>query len=197
MSACKAVFKNGVPIVTDRFHVRRLYHKSLVTLRKSELKRFKKTLTDEEYTQLKSAIAILRKQKDYFTDEEKPIVEKLFLLSPKLKLAYQFSRELSGIFDSYITPKVAKEKMTAWMNDVTHSALNCFNRFIKALMRYQEPITNYFIHRNSSGFVEGFNNKAKVLKRRCYGLSSATKLFQRLIVDTLGMSRFAPGMAIF
>jgi transposase len=196
MNACKAVFKKSVPVVADRFHLRRLYHKSLVTLRKSELKRLKKALPDKEYTQLKSAISILRKQKDHFTDEEKPIVEKLFLLSPKLKLAYQFSRELSGIFDSHITPEMAKEKMTDWMNAVTHSTLNCFNRFIKALIKYQEPITNYFIHRNNSGFVEGFNNKAKVLKRRCYGLSSATKLFQRLIVDTLGMSRFAPGMAI-
>jgi transposase len=50
---------------------------------------------------------------------------------------------------------------------------------------------------NNSGFVEGFNNKVKVLKRRCYGLSSAAKLFQRLVLDTLGMNRFAPGVVAF
>ena len=81
---------------------------------------------------------------DYFTDKEKPIVEKLFVLSPKLKLGYQFSRELSGIFDSHITPEVAKEKMEAWILSVTSSDLTCFNSFIKTLIEYQEQITNYF-----------------------------------------------------
>jgi len=197
MNACKAVFKKSIPIVADRFHVRRLYRKSLVNLRKSELKRLKLELTENEYEKLKSAIALLRKQKDYFTEEEKPIVEKLFKLSPKLKLAYQFSRELSGIFDSHVTPEEAKEKISTWMETVTHSELNCFNKFIKTLTKYQEQIANYFIARNNSGFVEGFNNKVKVLKRRCYGLSSAIKLFQRLIIDTLGMERFNPGMVAF
>ena len=196
MNACKNVFKK-VPVVADRFHVRKLYRKSLITLRKSELVRLRKELTDKEYSQLKVAISILRKQKDYFTDSEKPIVEKLFALSPRLKLAYQFSRELSGIFDSHITPEVAKEKMIEWIDSVTESELNCFNTFIKTLTTYQEQITHYFIKRNNSGFVEGFNNKVKVLKRRCYGLSNTTKLFQRLIVDTLGMTRFAPGVAAF
>ncbi len=197
MNACKEVFKKKVPIVADRFHVRKLYRKSLVNLRKSELERLRKTLTASEYEELKLAITILRKHKDYFTEEEKPIVAQLFAVSPKLKAAYQFSRELSGIFDSHITPEEAKEKITAWIESVTQSDINCFNYFIKTLLKYQEPIANYFIARNNSGFVEGFNNKVKVLKRRCYGLSSATKLFQRIIIDTLGLERFTPAVVAF
>ncbi len=75
--------------------------------------------------------------------------------------------------------------------------LTCFNSFIKTLTKHQEQITNYFIQRHNSGFVEGFNNKVKVLKRRYYGLSNVTKLFQRLIIDTLGLERFAPAVAAF
>jgi len=197
MNACKVVFNNTIPVIADRFHVRKLYRKSLINLRKSELKRLKKELTPEAYAALKPAIALLRKQKDYFTDEEKPIVEKLFSLTPNLKLAYQFSRELSGLFDSHITPETAKEKISEWVAKVSDSELRCFDNFIKTLTKYQEQISHYFIRRDSSGFVEGFNNKVKVLKRRCYGLSSATKLFQRLIVDTMGMDRFAPRMVAF
>lgn len=197
MTACRRVFKKKIPIVADRFHVRRLYRKSLITLRKSELKRLRKVLTEGEYLQLKPGIAILRQQKDYFTELEKPVVKQLFILSPKLRLAYQFSRDLSGIFDSHITPEVAKEKMIEWIAIVASSELNCFNKFIKTLTKYQEQITNYFIHRHNSGFVEGFNNKVKVLKRRCYGLANTTRLFQRLILDTLGMIRFAPGVVAF
>ena len=58
-------------------------------------------------------------------------------------------------------------------------------------------VTNYFMQRYNSGFVEGFNNKVKVLKRRCYGLSNAIKLFQRLIIDTMGLKRFAFGVTAF
>ena len=56
---------------------------------------------------------MLRKQKDYFTDDEKPVVEPTFKLSPKLSKAYKFSRKLSSIFDSQITAEAAKEKMAA------------------------------------------------------------------------------------
>lgn len=197
MNACKDVFKGKVPIVADRFHVRKLYRKSLINLRKSELARLRKALSDVHYAQLKAGIALLRKQKDYFTEEEKSIIGGLFALSPKLKLAYQLSRDLSAVFDSHITPEVAKEKMTEWIKRVTDSELSCFNHFIKTLTKYQEQITNYFIQRNNSGFVEGFNNKVKVLKRRCYGLSGAVRLFQRLILDTMGLLRFAPGAVAF
>lgn len=93
---------------------------------------------------------------------EKAVVEKLFTPSPKLKLAYQFSRILTGIFDSHITPELAKEKMTEWIYEVTKSGLSCFNKFTKTLTNYQAQIYHYFIQRNTSGFVEGFNNKVKL-----------------------------------
>ncbi|MFT4694091.1 MAG: transposase [Francisella sp.] len=33
---------------------------------------------------------------------------------------------------------------------------------------------------NTSGFVEGFNNKIKVIKRRCYGIFDEKSLFRRV-----------------
>jgi transposase len=53
-----------------------------------------------------------------------------------------------------------------------------------------DEITNYFLARNTSGFVEGFNNKIKVLTRRSYGLRSASRLFQRIKLDTEGLAMF-------
>ncbi|WP_420824622.1 transposase [Thiorhodococcus mannitoliphagus] len=51
------------------------------------------------------------------------------------------------------------------------SGLSCFNRFIKTLTTHLEIIANDFISRQTSGFVEGLNNKIKVLKRRGYGFT--------------------------
>jgi len=57
---------------------------------------------------------------------------------------------------------------------------------------WQDLIVNYFINHQSSGFVEGLNNKLKVLKRRCYGLRNVVRLFQRLTLDLEGYRRFSP-----
>ena len=65
-----------------------------------------------------------------------------------------------------------------------------YNGFIVTLEKYIEEIINYFTSRNTSGFVEGFNNKIKVLTRRCYGLKSAKRLFQRIKLDTEGLAMF-------
>ncbi|MBK9039186.1 MAG: transposase [Bdellovibrionales bacterium] len=44
-------------------------------------------------------------------------------------------------------------------------------------------MVNYFLDRLTSGFVEGLNNKIKVIKRRCYGLKNIGHLFQYLYLD--------------
>ena len=73
--------------------------------------------------------------------------------------------------------------------------------FTTGLLNFSDTVVTEIIHyfkdRDTSGFVEGFNNKVKVLKRRCYGLASGKRLFQRLIIDTKGRERFAPGVSAF
>jgi transposase len=39
--------------------------------------------------------------------------------------------------------------------------------------------------------VEGFNNKVKILKRRCYGIFNLKHLFQRIYLDLHGYRLFA------
>ena len=54
-----------------------------------------------------------------------------------------------------------------------------------------DEITNYFLDRQTSGFVEGLNNKIKVIKRRCYGILNVKHLFQRIYLDLSGYTLFA------
>jgi transposase len=53
-----------------------------------------------------------------------------------------------------------------------------------------KALTNYFLDRLTSGFVEGFNNKLKVLKRRCYGILNLKHFFQRIYLDLEGYRLF-------
>jgi len=55
--------------------------------------------------------------------------------------------------------------------------------FIRTYEGWQEEILNYFEAGQTSGPVEGINNKARVILRRAYGLKSADSLWTRLILD--------------
>lgn len=190
INAAKEVFGKKIPIVADRFHVAKLYREGLDGLRKKEMRRLKEELSENEYEKLKNAMWILRKPILEMTKEELKTMRLLFEHSPRLKQAYYLCSDLTNIFDSNINPGQAKRKISGWIVRVKNSGLTCFDAFLKTLTNWMEEITNYFIDRNNSGFVEGLNNKIKVIKRRCYGLTNIKRLFQRLWLDLEGYSLF-------
>jgi len=181
----------GVRLVIDRFHVTRAYRDGLEALRKTELKRLKKELSVQEYKLLKGSMWALRKEQQDLTLKEHQTLKRLFRLSPDLKTAYDLQNHLTDIFDAQISVEMAKAKIEKWMVAVFKSGLKCFKDFINTLDRWWNDILNYFVARETSGFVEGFNNKLKVLKRRCYGITNLAHLFQRIYLDIEGYRLFA------
>jgi transposase len=55
--------------------------------------------------------------------------------------------------------------------------------FIKMFEQWQDEILSYFDARQTSGPIEGLNNKARVILKRAYGLKSADSLWTWLILD--------------
>lgn len=188
----------GVRLVIDRFHITRAYRDGLEQVRKTELRRLKKELSAQEYERLKGSMWALRKEKQDLTPEEHRTLGRLFRLSPDLKTAYGLQNRLTDIFEELISVKTAKTKIQKWMVAVAKSGLRCFDNFINTLGRWWNEILNYFVARETSGFVEGFNNRIKVLKRRCYGITNVAHLFQRIYLDLEGYRLFAqpPYMAL-
>ena len=180
-----------VRIVIDRFHVARAYRDGLDDLRKQELGRLKKELPAAEYKQLKGSLWALRKKHTDLTPDAKRLLKLLFRYAPQLKQAYELQQQLTAIFDQRISVTSAKTKIRAWIKRIARSGLRCFDPFLNTLGCWWQEILNYFVHRNNSGFVEGLNNKLKVLKRRCYGLFNLKHLFQRIFLDLEGYRLFA------
>ena len=178
-------------IVIDRFHFARAYRDGLDDLRKQELGRLKKELPDAEYKQLKGNMWALRKKPADLDIEERRTLRLLFRYAPKLKQAYDLQQQLTAIFDQHSSPASAQTKIRAWIKRIARSGLRCFDKFINTLGRWWQEIINYFVNRDNSGFVEGLNNKLKVLKRRCYGLFNLKHLFQRIFLDLEGYRLFA------
>jgi transposase len=99
------------------------------------------------------------------------------------------------IFDTARSKADGLRRIQFWPQRVVRSSLTCFDAFLKVLDSWLDLITNYFINHQTSSFVEGLNNKLKVLKRRCYGLRNVDRLFQRLTLDLDGFRRFSPWRA--
>ena len=192
VNAAIEVLGKRVQIVNDRFHVAKQYRSGLETLRKQEMKRLKEVLPEEAYSQFKGVMWAVRKREENLSDHEAEVLVSLFEHSPKLELAYDLCDELTLLFDSPLSKRQGKHRLKTWMNQVRSSGLNCFDRFLKTLEKRLDPISNYFIDHHTSGFVEGFNNKVKVIKRRCYGILNVTHLFQIIQLDLYGYSLLAP-----
>ncbi len=191
INAAVEVFGAGVRIVADRFHVAKMYRKGVDKLRKSEMKKLKEELPEDEYKELKGAMWVIRKQPDKLSEAERAMVKKLFGYSPNLGLAYFSACELTAIFNEAITKEESQSRLRAWAAVMKDNGLACFDGFLATVESRMDIITNYFTERHNSGFVEGLNNKIKVIKRRCYGIFNVAHLYQRIVIDLAGYKAFA------
>jgi transposase len=177
-------------IVIDRFHVARAYRDCADTVRKKELKRLKRALPKAEYAELQGAMWPFRKRPADLKPQEEELLQRVFTYSPKIEAAYHLREDLTELFERDYTKAGAKCAIRAWCKRVHANGLVEFESVLVTIDRWLEEITNYFQGRQTSGFVEGFNNRVKVLKRRCYGLFNVGRLFQRLTLDLHGYQLF-------
>jgi transposase len=182
-------------IVLDRFHVIRHARDGLDTLRKQEVRRLKKELPTEVTDAFKHTLWPFRKRSSDLDTTEQERLETLLTYSPALRQAYVLREQLTSIFDTARSKADGLRRLRLWRRRVEKSDLRCFDPFLKLLSRWLDLIANYFINHQTSSFVEGLNNKLKVLKRRCYGLRNVAHLFQRLTLDLEGYRRFSPWRA--
>lgn len=180
----------NVLVTIDRFHVAQSYRKAVDGLRKREMKRLKAQLSEDEYERLKGNLWATRKRQADLNEEQTQALNLFFDHSPDFKIAHALREELTAIFDEPISKSEAQTKLQKWIARVTAHGATCFDAFIKTLKRLWEQITNYFVARKNSAFVEGLNNRIKVLKRRCYGLFNLDHFFQRLYLDLNGYRLF-------
>jgi transposase len=86
------------------------------------------------------------------------------------------------IFDTARDRRQALRWLTGlWLEILDHFPE--MDSFIRTFETWQEEILNYFEARQTSGPVEGINNKARVIIKRAYGLKSADRLWTRLVLD--------------
>jgi transposase len=123
-----------------------------------------------------------RRRPEDLSAEETAKLGGLFEELPRLRVLYDLRVRFQTIFDAAPDRGKALRSLTELWVDVLEQFPE-MDRFIRTFEGWQEEILNYFEDRQTSGPVEGLNNKARVIVRRAYGLKSADSLWTRLVLD--------------
>jgi len=154
-------------ILFDKFHVLRHLGEALDTVRKHEYARLtgssRKFIKGQKYT-------LLSNQENLSSDGKKSL--KLLLAANKrLNTAY-ILKETFGQLWSYNREGWARKFFENWRESLKWQRLKPFEKFAAMIDKHWDGIAAYCKPENkvALGFVEGLNNKIRVIQRRAYGL---------------------------
>jgi transposase len=165
-------------IVFDWFHIVRNINKRLDELR-SQIIREEKQL--EVRKVLKgNRWAILKTNENLTEDESKKLKEALKLNEPLMKM-YYLKEDIIQIW-RYETVEQADKFLNKWGKKARESGVTLIVKMANQITSHRTGILNWIKHRISTGPLEGFNNKIKVLKRRAYGYNDI-EYFKLKILD--------------
>ena len=122
-----------------------------------------------------------RDPKDLKSDEQAAL-QSLFVAVPVLKKLHAVRVRFKEIFDTAPDCATAEQQL-ADLRARTEALRLDFQPFWKTYENWKVGILNYFDGHYTSAAVEGINNKARVITKRCYGLKSSDTLWKRLILD--------------
>ena len=113
---------------------------------------------------------LLIKKDAKLTEKDKERLANLKNTHPDL---YQITRLRQRLYDWYetdTTPEAATEDLEKWLADAAQLETRTLDAFCNTLRNWQPEIVCFFIHRVTSGFVEGVNCKIRLIKRIAFGL---------------------------
>jgi len=109
----------------------------------------------------------------------------LFARLPELEGPYWCRWVVTEIFDVAADARDAAERLAEYRSllDAGDETDRPLLEFFARYDEHRDGILAYFAERKSSGVVEGLNNKARVITKRCYGVKSTQTLWDRLCLD--------------
>jgi len=154
-------------ILFDKFHVMRHLGEALDKVRKMEYAR----LSGQDRSYIKGQKYTLLSSKENLTLDGRKALRKLLKANKRLHTAYVL-KESFGQLWSYQTEGWARRFFDHWKDSLKWQRLVPYERFAEMIERHWDGVAAYSKPENkvSLGFVEGLNNKIRVLQRRAYGL---------------------------
>jgi transposase len=169
-------------ILFDKFHVMRHLGEALDQIRKSEYAR----LAGRERRYIKGQKYTLLTRHENLTLDGKRALKKLLAANKRINTAYVL-KESFGQLWSYRSEAWARKFFDNWRASLKWQRLRPYEQFAKMIDRHWDGIAAYCQPENkvSLGFVEGLNNKIRVLQRRAYGLRDPEYLRLKILTCML------------
>ena len=168
-------FKSATQIV-DKYHWIRQIIWAFEAVRKQEQKKFSKS--HRKY--FKNSRNLLIKRFNYLSDEQKQQVNIMLYASPILSTAHFYKEDFLRILDCKDRIS-AKDTMSDWINSALDCGIPQFEKCAKTMLNWLTGILNSFSSPITNGFIEGCNNKIKVLKRNAYGYKNFKRFRNRIL----------------
>jgi transposase len=169
-------------ILYDKFHVIRHLGEALDKIRKHEYAR----LSGKDRSYIKGQKYTLLSNRENLNLDGRRALKKLLSANRRLNTAYLL-KESFGQLWSYHSEGWARRFFDNWKDSLKWQRLKPYQEFAKMIERHWEGIAAYCKAENkvSLGFVEGLNNKIRVIQRRAYGLRDEDYLRLKILTCML------------
>ena len=154
-------------ILFDKFHIMRHLGEALDKVRKAEYAR----LSGKDRRFIKGQKYTLLSHRENLTLEGKRSLKLLLAANKRLNTAYLLKESFGQLWD-YSSEAWARQFFDNWRASLKWQRLKPYEKFAEMIDRHWDGIAAYCKPENkvSLGFVEGLNNKIRVIQRRAYGL---------------------------
>ena len=163
-------------IVADKYHVIRQTYWAMERVRKNEQNKLPKR--HRKY--FKKSRYLLMKPMDKLNDAEMDRLALMFEMAPRLADAYRIKNEFLVAFHSKSSQE-GRKRLTDWLLSVEVMQLQEFDDCVKAYRNWFQEILNSMDVPWSNGYIEGCNNKTKVLKRVSFGMRNFNNFRKRIL----------------
>ena len=170
-------------ILYDKFHVLRHLNKAMDAVRKAEYKRLTNR-ADRKF--IKGQKYILLSHRANLTPAKRRRLDTLLAANKRLNTAYILKESFAQLWD-YRREGWARKFLDQWRASLRWQRLKPFEDFTAMIERHWDGIAAFCRPENkiSLGYVEGLNNKVRVIQRRCYGLRDEDYLHLKILTCTL------------
>jgi transposase len=169
-------------ILYDKFHVIRHLNDALDEIRRKEYHRVsgneKKFIKGQRYNLLSA--------KENLTLDGRQSLKMLLKANKRLHIAYMLKESFSGLWE-YKSEAWALKFFENWKTSLKWQRLKPYEKFVKMIERHWEGVAAHCHDENQIplGFVEGLNNKIRVLQRRAYGIRDENYLRLKILTCML------------
>ena len=169
-------------ILFDKFHVMRHLGDAMDKVRKAEYSR----LTGKDRRFIKGQKYTLLSHRENLTTDGRRSLRLLLQANRRLNTAYILKEEFGKLWD-YAREGWARRFFANWRASLKWQRLKPYEKFAEMIDRHWDGIAAYCKPENkvALGFVEGLNNKIRVIQRRSYGLRDEEYLRLKILTCML------------